>query len=115
MESYREHKLQRICLHFKAPLLSMRTVVIKLHIGRCLGKEHPTYEDEANVFEVLDAQGACVDEVWTTLKFAKRKAREGLRFFTTFWGLSLNYAKITKPESRDGLWTPRGCPNPKLL
>ena len=94
----RRRQLSEISLGSKVPFLAMRTIVVNLYIGRCLQKHHlPTQNEEAGVFELVDADGRCIGEVWTTLDVAWRGRPgrgESLDFVTISWDLSLSVADI---------------------
>lgn len=96
MTDLRREQLEQMSLGSRHPFLSMRTVVVHFHIGRCLQQPGPVHENEVSVFELLDAEYRCVGEVWTTLEAAKRPPKEGMKFLTISWGLSLTFAKITE-------------------
>jgi hypothetical protein len=86
--------LQDIARKYRFLLLSMETIIVKLNIGRCLHHILPTHDDDASVFELVDHNGSCVGEVWTTLGLAKEGREEPLEFLTINWGLSLSVAEI---------------------
>lgn len=96
MTDHRREQLEQMSLRSRHSFLSMRTVVVHFHIGRCLQKPGPTHDNEVSVFELLDVEYRCVGEVWTTLADAKNRPKEGLKFVTISWGLSLTFAKITE-------------------
>ena len=96
MTDHRREQLAQMSIRSRHPFLSLRTVVVHFHIGRCLQKPGPVFENEVSVFELLDLEYRCVGEVWTTLEAAKRRPKEGLKFVTVSWGLSLTFAKIAE-------------------
>lgn len=78
------------------PLLSMNTVIVKFLIGSCLHHTQPVGENESSVFELIDEDGLCVGEVWTTLETARRGREKPLTFITISWGLSMSVAEIAE-------------------
>jgi len=91
---------QEVAKSIKGPVLSMRTMVVKLSVGACLSPSQPQDDNEASIFELVNS-GLCVGEVWTTLKHAKRGRQRPLEFLTISWGLSLRAADIADS------WVPR--------
>lgn len=99
----------------KVPILTLSTVVVKFFIGECLHNVPPTLEDEASIFELLDPQGDCIGEVWTTLRNAKRGRRRPLHFLTISWGLSLSVAKVAPKQVPQWLFDAAKLPESEMF
>jgi hypothetical protein len=84
----------RLAHEYKFPVLSFETVIVQFHVGKCIGSNKPTNDNESSVFELLNPSGLCVGEIWTTLKTARLGTTHPLDFLTISWGLSLSIAEI---------------------
>lgn len=89
-------RVSRLARELGTSLLTLRTVVVQFSVGGCLHSPDPAQEDESSVFELLDKNGTCVREIWTTLKNARKNSGRNLEFLTVSWGLSLSVAKIAE-------------------
>lgn len=98
---FQYHK--KLASKIKMPLLSMRTVIVHFSVGACLHHREPTNENESSVFELLDSEGLCVGEVWTTFQMARKGREKPLEFITVCWGLSMAVAQIA--EKHIPRWT----------
>ena len=90
------HYPSRKSLKYRFPFLSMKTIVTRFAIGECLHDHPPIDLDEASIYELLDPQGRCVGEVWTTRRHAEHGSAQPLDFITVSWGLSLSAAEVAE-------------------
>ena len=87
----RAKSVDQIC-----PSLYLKTVVVSFYLGDAIGQSPRSNDsNEVRLFELLDADGFCVGEVWTTVAIASKARRHSIDFLTITWGLGMEASIIS--------------------
>jgi hypothetical protein len=76
------------------PALVFKTTVVSFHIGRILQGSFKGCYEETGLYELVDSEGLCVGEIWTTHESVRRAGRGPVSFLSISWSLSLQGANI---------------------
>ena len=78
------------------PSLYLKTVVVSFYLGDAIGPNRSSNDgNEVRLFELLNANGFCVGEVWMTVDVAIKAKRHPIDFLTITWGLGLESSMIS--------------------
>ena len=89
--------------------LAFETSIVFFWVGNCLSSPVSLQLEQVGLFELLNSDGQCVGELWTTASQAEKGSHKPLEFLTISWGLTMQHAKISKQ------WRPRWARNAQIL
>jgi len=78
----------------KGPALVFKTTVVPISIGRIVQGSFKGCYEETGIYELVDSEGLCVGEVWTTHESVWRAGKSSVSFLSISWSFSLQNADI---------------------